>query len=176
MKLLSSIFIIILLNSCATTQSKDSLDLTTTEATTFNKGIAVSWKNIDEVPAKWIEVKNDSLGYLIYEPCDGSTPSMKFDDQLLSFNSIEAVTYNLKTGAEISADGNSLKFGIYQNVPEDGFDVIIKIFEAKEGIALIEFKEMYMLMTPIENVNAFRRIKNNCKYNKTKEVQFAPYK
>jgi len=38
-----------------------------------------NWKSLDDIPKKWIMVERDSLGYLVYAPCNGETPIITID-------------------------------------------------------------------------------------------------
>lgn len=33
-----------------------------------------TWDSLRDIPSKWIMVERDSIGYLVYDPCNGETP------------------------------------------------------------------------------------------------------
>ena len=54
------------------------------------------------------------------------------------------------------------------------FEIQAKIVDYKNGIVLWDFDGTKWFMTPKENYAKFRIIKNNCKTEKIKELDFLP--
>ena len=38
-----------------------------------------SWKNVDNIPKSWGMLERDSIGYVVYNPCNGGTPRITLD-------------------------------------------------------------------------------------------------
>src|SRR5512133_1579275 len=38
-----------------------------------------TWSSLSDIPKKWIKLERDSIGYLLYKPCNGGTPVILID-------------------------------------------------------------------------------------------------
>lgn len=133
------------------------------------------WKSLNAIQKEWIKVEKDKEGYLIYEPCDGNTETIKIEGARLTINwrienpqklELEKFTRLTKNDA-FRADAHD-----YENKKE--FEIKAKIVDYQNGIVLWEFDDIKWLMTPKENYTSFRIVKNNCKTEKKKELEFLP--
>ena len=185
MKNLVYIFVSLIILSCngqSKTQDKKTnekqkaeLDLTITYPKINHREIPKTWKSLNAIQKDWIKVEKDKDGYLIYQPCDGKTETVKLEGARLTINwriedsqkfELEKFTRLTENNA-FRADGHDVENKI-------GFEIKARIVDYKNGIVLWEFNGNKWLMTPKENFKSFRIIKNNCKTQKKKELDFLP--
>lgn len=188
MKPLLFFFTIALFSSCnkqekealTTKLAKDSLviapeklDLTVTHPKSENRKIPKSWKSLGAIQQNWIEVKKDENGYLIYEPCDGYTRSISFKNGYLhiQWQMEPEVVFNINKFTR-GKQNTTLMVDIYAGNSLDLSSVSAEIIDAENGLVLWEFNGEKWLMTPLENSENFRHIKNNCPDSKRGEMQF----
>ena len=192
MKQLSFLIILIVLNSCNqnsrknfdTNKSTDSLnnvseklDLTITQPKSENRKIPKSWKSLGSIQQNWIKVEKDDKGYLIYEPCDGETPTIKLvkgDLHIKPQIEPEQVFTIVKFTRTKSNKG--LMIDIYPGNNEEISSVYAEIIEPQNGLVLWEIGKEKLIMTPFENAINFRKIKNNCPDYKRGELKFIEQK
>ena len=148
-------------------RTNEKLDLIITEPKSNNTEIPSYWKSLSSIQKEWIEVEKDKDGYLIYEPCDGNTPTIKFERGKLvikpQIEPEEICEYDKFT--RLTGDKSfrmDTKFG----------EIKATIFDYKKGLVLWEINGDKQLMTPIENSKNFRHIKNNCPDEKRNELKF----
>lgn len=169
-------FILIPCNGQSKIQKENSeLDITTTYPKINLSQIPKTWKSLNAIQKDWIKVEKDKDGYLIYQPCDGKTETVELEGANLTINwriensqklELEKFT-RLTSNNAFRADGHDIENKI-------GFEITAKIVDYKNGIVLWEFNGNKWLMTPKENFKSFRIIKNNCKTEKKKELDFLP--
>ena len=132
-----------------------------------------TWESLDEIKIKWIKVERDSLGYLVYEPCNGETPMIIIDSEYLKIHwqledprklAIKKITR--LTGSSSFYISASDKYGNME------FTAIMK--DGKQKLVLWTFGEIKWVMTPYENKNMFRQIDNPCPTERKPEIQFLP--
>lgn len=158
-------------------QTKDGkenhpLDITITYPKLNLRLIPKTWKSLKAIQKQWIKVEKDTDGYLIYDPCDGSTATIEFVKTGIFINwGIEGQNYYIDKFTRLTGNkafrmdaGNTVK----------GFEIKARIVDSENGIVLWEFDGVKWLMTPKENQKYFRIIKNNCISEKRAELEFLP--
>ena len=175
MKILKSLFFLIIFSS-AHGQIKSDKDIIVNEPKSTNTKIPKTWKSLNSIQSNWIKVEQDEKGYLIYDPCDGSTPTIKFDNGYIIINSsLESEKFSFEKLTRITGN-KSFRLDSYNKENKTWFEIKAKIIDNKKGIVLWEFSGIKWLMTPIENKEKFRQIKNNCIRKKRSELKFFPIK
>lgn len=188
MKHLAFFVIIIVLNSCNQNSSKisdikkptdslinvsEKLELTITRPQSENRQISKIWKTRSDIQKKWIKVEKDENGYLIYEPCDGETPTISLNNDSIYIKwQIEPAFKFYRDKFTLITGKKSFRMDAYDKQNNTTFDVVAKIVDSKNGLVLWEFNDEKWLMTPIENIEKFRHIKNNCPNFKRGELHF----
>ena len=176
MNILKSIFLLILFTSTYGQVKKEKLNIIVTEPKSTNTKIPQTWKTLNSIQKEWIKVEKDEKGYLIYDPCDGTTPTIKFDKEYIIINSIwESEKFSFEKFTRITGN-KSFRLDAYNKETKTWFEIKAKIIDNKKGIVLWQFGDAKWLMTPIENKEKFRKINNDCIHNKTKELRFLPVK
>lgn len=128
----------------------------------------------EKLPTKWIEVKKDSKGYLIYLPCDGSTRSFDFQKEigvLEIVNQIESPTqidYEYSTNIQ-NDNWFILEFGKNK---KSLFSLKGAEYDKINQLVLFKFNDEKILVTPYENYDNFRKVENKCANEKVPELQF----
>ena len=160
-----------------TIESKEHLDLTITQPKSENREIPKSWESLNAIQKDWIEVKKDEKGYLIYDPCDGYTRRITFKNGYLYIQWQMEPEYKFYIDKFTRmTDNKSFRIDAYEENTQSGFPISAKIIDDENGLVLWEFgnemeKEKW-LMTPFENAENFRTIKNNCPDYKREELKF----
>lgn len=174
MKNLIYIFILFNVLSCKGQSKTTELDITTTYPKINLRKIPKTWKNLSAIQKEWIKVEKDKDGYLIYEPCDGNTETIKFENGTININwRIEGEKYSYEKFTRITGN-NSFRLDAYGIENKKSFEINAKIVDSKNGIVLWEFDGVKWLMTPKENYKSFRIVKNNCETEKKPELEFLP--
>lgn len=152
---------------------KEKLDLTVTQPKLGNRAIPTHWEHIRDIQKDWIEIKEDSAGYLIYEPCDGYTRSISIKNGYLY------VQYQMEPEYKYSIDkftriaGNkSFRLDAYDEATQTSLPMSAEIVDAESGLVKWKFNDEVWLMTPAENADKFRKIKYNCPDYKRNELEF----
>ena len=174
MNILKSIFLFIIFSSTYGQNKNDKQDIIVTEPKSTNTKIHQTWKSLSAIQKEWIKVEKDKNGYLIYDPCDGSNPTIKFDKGYLVINStLESDKFSFEKFTRITGN-KSFRLDAYNKENKTWFEIKAKIIDNKNGIVLWELSNVKWLMTPIENRDKFRQIKNNCPREKKSELKFLP--
>jgi len=154
------------------TKNEEKLDLTVTQPKSKKREIPKSWRSLAAIQKDWIKVEKDENGYLIYEPCDGSTPTISLNDGFSMKWQIEPAYKFYRDKFTLITGNKSFRLDAYDNEKDKTFEVFAEIVDSKNGLVLWKFNNEKWLMTPIENSNNFRHIKNNCPDYKRGELQF----
>ena len=151
------------------------LNLTITYPKTKSREIAKTWKSVNAIQKDWIKVEKDRDGYLIYQPCDGKTETIKLEGARITINwKIEnPQKFDLEKFTRLT-ENNAFRADGYDSEKKIGFEIKARIVDYKNGIVLWEFNGNRWLMTPKENYKTFRIVKNNCETEKKKEIDFFP--
>jgi len=127
----------------------------------------LKWKSINDIPKWWTMLQRDSIGYLIYHPCNGSTPKISIDkNNLIIYGQLDApdtVTIN-----KFTLETGNKSFSI------NASDITVEIKDAKRKLVLWTFGEYKWVMTPLEFKKDFRQINNPCPTEMKPEKQFLP--
>ena len=185
MKNLINIFVSFVILSCngqskteikkANEKQNAELDLTITYPKINRREIAKTWKSLNVIQKDWIKVEKDKDGYLIYQPCDGKTETIKLEGAHLTINwKIEnPQKFDLTKFTRLS-ENNAFRADGHDSENKMGFEIKARIVDYKNGIVLWKFNGNRWLMTPIENFKTFRIVKINCETEKKKEIDFLP--
>jgi hypothetical protein len=150
------------------------LDLKITYPKINHREIPQTWKSLDAIQKDWIKVEKDKDGYLIYQPCDGKTETVKLDGRLtINWRIEEPQKFELEKFTRLT-ENKEFRADAYDIENKIGFEIKARIVDYKNGIVLWEFNGIKWLMTPKENFKSFRIIKNNCETEKRKELEFLP--
>jgi hypothetical protein len=176
MNILKTVFLLLICSAAYGQSKNDKSNITVTEPKSTNAKIHKTWKSLDAIQKEWIKIEQDEKGYLIYDPCDGATPTIKFDEGYIVINSgLESAKFNYEKFTRFTGNA-SFRLNAYNTESKTWFEIKAKIIDNKKGIVLWEFSGVKWLMTPIENKEKFRTIKNNCPTKKRKELKFLPVK
>lgn len=130
-----------------------------------------SWKSIGDIQKKWIMLERDSLGYVVYNPCDGGTPRIYIDSGYVT------IYWQLDGPSKLSIDKFTRLRGnqaFYMNATNESgtIDFTVEIKDAKRKLVLWTFGGMKWVMTPVEQAKYFRQVNNPCRDEKKPEKQF----
>lgn len=152
---------------------KEKLDLIVTQPKSGSRVIPTHWERLSDIQKDWIEIKEDSEGYLIYEPCDGYTRSISIKNGYLyvQYQMEPAYKFSMEKFTRI-AGNQSFRLDAYDEATQTSFSVSAEIIDAKNGLVKWKFNDEVWLMTPAENADKFRKIKNNCPDYKRNELEF----
>lgn len=132
-----------------------------------------NWKSLDDIPKKWIMVERDSLGYLVYEPCNGETPIITIDSGYVTIYWQLDGSSKLVINKFTRLTGNR---SFYINAADEGenmeFTAMLK--NDKQKLVLWTFGDYKWVMTPYENKEEFRQVDNPCPTEMKPEKQFLP--
>ncbi len=135
---------------------------------------------VKEILGTYIQVERDSLGYLIYKPCQGRTPRIEVSqDSIIVFGQIdfparlEKTKLNEKKGSiRMKAENN----GIY-------WSFTWKQVDTDQGLVLVDWKwsaggsfsrkERAVYMNE-SKAKLIRRVENQCEGENATELQFLP--
>ena len=145
-----------------------------------NSPIVHTKTEVNEILGTYIQVERDSLGYLIYKPCQGRTPRIEVSqDSIIVFGQIdfparlEKTKLNEKKGSiRMKAENN----GIY-------WSFTWKQVDTDQGLVLIDWKwsaggsfsrkERAVYMNE-SKAKLIRRVENRCEGENATELQFLP--
>ena len=188
MRNITFLVIFIVLNSCNQNSRKTSdinkstdslnnisekLDLTIIQPKSENREIPKSWKSLGSIQQNWIKVEKDEKGYLIYDPCDGETPTIKLNKGYLHVKpQIEPETVFTINKFTRAKNNKGLIIDVYAGNDEEIPSVYAEIIDSQNGLVLWKIGDEKLIMTPLENSVNFRKIKNNCPDYKRSELEF----
>ncbi|MEO6671772.1 MAG: hypothetical protein ABIN36_19970 [Ferruginibacter sp.] len=138
------------------------------------------WANPNEVPKQWILLNRDSLGYLIYDPCDGSTPYINIDSGFVSiYSQLEGPDKFAINQFTIGSDKKS--FYVHATNEGSTLDLNAKVVDSKRKLVLWSFNcdkkgnhcERWVT-TASEFLREFRIVRNPCDSEKIAEKVFLP--
>lgn len=143
-------------------------------------------------PNSWTMLERDSIGYLVYAPCDGSTPKIYIekDSTLILQWQLEKSEFKIK---EITKTKNNIYlincYGTFENntliANDQNIIFQIKLVDKKRNLYLwswlTDFGEHLNIMdttkwvmTPTKYVDKFRKIDNPCPTEMKVEKRFLP--
>ena len=132
-----------------------------------------TWTSLAAIPHHWIKLERDSLGYLIYSPCDGGTPRIYIDSGYVK------IYWQIGGPDRYSIDkftrlkGNrSFYIGTLMDTQFVEFTAEIK--DPKRKLVLWTFYDMKWVMTPVEDTTDFRLVDNPCPHQMLPEKKFLP--
>ncbi len=132
----------------------------------------LKWKDINDIPDKWVMLERDSVDYLVYSPCNGSTPKISIDkNYIVIFWQLDAPDTLSINKFTIGKDNKSF----YITDRNGNSIVTVEIKDAKRKLVLWSFSgDNKWVMTPQEFSEDFRKIKNPCPTEMKPEKQFLP--
>jgi hypothetical protein len=141
-------------------------------------------------PKRWTMVQRDSIGYLIYIPCDGSTPEININKHLLTVQwQLESQTYEIKNIVRTSAGKYQLEcYETTNGKIIEGRPIIdfqIKLVDNQKNLYLWTWitnindhqsskDTTRWIMIPSKYANNFRKVDNPCPTKKKAEKTFLP--
>jgi hypothetical protein len=179
MKTLLYIFFLFVLIPCdgqSKIQNENAeLDITITYPKMNLSQIPKTWESLNSIQKTWIKVEKDKNGYLIYKPCDGETETVKLEgaNLIINWRIDNSQKFELEKFTRLT-NNDAFRGDAYDVQNKIGFEIKAKIVDYQNGIVLWEFNGNKWLMTPKEKSDSFRIIKNNCKTEKKKELDFLP--
>lgn len=167
------LFIALVFSITISCQKNKKLNIIETNPTSPIKPFQKDWAR-KNIPQKWIEIKKDEKGYLIYQPCEGNTVTIDFNAnsgiEIINQLEIKKIEYDIRD--EINSDA---KFFInFSKNKKQVFEIEATEYDSKNQIALFKIEDDYFLMTPFENKDSFRKIQNMCVKEKVDELEFLP--
>lgn len=167
------LFIALVFSITISCQKNKKLNIIETNPTSPIKPFQKDWAR-KNIPQKWIEIKKDEKGYLIYQPCEGNTVTIDFNAnsgiEIINQLEIKKIEYDIRD--EINSDA---KFFInFSKNKKQVFEIEATEYDSKNQIALFKIENHYFLMTPFENKDSFRKIQNMCVKEKVDELEFLP--
>ena len=155
-------------------KSSQKLNLIESNPTKAITSFKSDWAR-ENVPLKWIEVKKDSKGYLIYKPCDGETFFIDFNPKKKSAEIHWALEPEYIEFYYLTTINNDKDFFVLLAEKEKTiFEAKFKEYDSKNQIVRVTFDDYEFLMTPFVNLNSFRKIENKCDKKKVSELEFLP--
>ena len=111
------------------------LDLTITHPKINLREIPKTWKSLNAIQKDWIKIEKDKNGYLIYQPCNGITETVKIEGSSLTIN------WKIENPQKFELEKFTRLTGNYAYRADD-YDVKSKIgFEIKARI--VDYKNGY---------------------------------
>lgn len=163
------IFFILIFSSFHSCISKDDPGFSNTIPST-------KWTSLHQLEGLWTELERDSIGHLLYEPCDGSTPRILISkDSVVLKHQIEMPT-RLKID---QYDISGKKITILASSGKLKYNFIFKIIESHSKLIICKWSNNYgnngkeVLTTEIFK-NEIRRVKDSCDIDKIPNQQFLP--
>ena len=128
-----------------------------------------------KIPQKWTQLSRSEKGYVVYQPCDGSTPTIVIQKSALIINwqlesdphTIQNVQQTSDSTFEIDCDNSKLK-------------IIVKWLNKEHSTALWKFQHSEdgetrkWVMCPTKLKTQFPFVDNPCPTGKIKEKAFLP--
>lgn len=143
------------------------------------------WNDASDLQGTWITLERDSIGYLIYEPCDkGYSSSITVNETKIIYKiGYEGLDTLQIDAVKILNSSNEIEVSAYNDYYS--INSLLKIIDADENLYLwkwelrpkIEPKAIRKgkrMMTRQEFRNEFRYIKNPCDSGRVSEKQFLP--
>ncbi len=166
MKSMIVLFLVITSTSCISQAEKKE-----------NSEVPDHWESLTDLEGKWIEVERDSIGYFLYQPCDGQTPNIIVSNDSITLNhQIEEPTILPIDKISITKDSIT----IYTNTEILTAEFIFKIVDPNADHIL--FKWNYpkyenkgkQVIAKAASVKKMRNIENPCDTGKVPDHQFLP--
>ncbi|MBX7225497.1 MAG: hypothetical protein K1X55_05670 [Chitinophagales bacterium] len=131
------------------------------------------WHSLNEIPKNWTMVERDSLGYLVYNPCNGNTPKITIDSGYIT------IFWQLDAPTKLSIDKFAIIIGnksFYINTYDDGesTEFTASLKDNQQQLVLWTFGDFKWVMIPAELENSFRTIDNPCPNEMKQEKSFLP--
>jgi hypothetical protein len=132
-----------------------------------------TWKTVRDIPKKWIMVERDSIGYLIYDPCNGETPMISIDSGYVTvYWRLDAPRKLVINKYIKSKEQQSFFIDAADEFGNVVFTAIMK--DNKQNLVLWSFDDHKWVMTPLENKKSFRHVDNPCPTVMKPEKKFLP--
>jgi hypothetical protein len=132
-----------------------------------------TWTSLNDIPKKWTKLERDSIGYLLYKPCDGGTPVISIDSGYVTIYWQLDAPDKLPIEKFTRLKGNKA-FYINAGNQNTRIDFTAEIKDSKQKLILWTFGDNKWIMTPFDNRNNFRFIDNPCPTEMKPEKQFLP--
>jgi hypothetical protein len=137
---------------------------------------------LKEILGTYIQVERDSLGYLIYKPCDGRTPRIEVtQDSIIVFGQIDFPARLEKF--KITEKKGTIRMKAH-NIDEIYWNFNWRPVGTEHDLVLVEWKwasrigsfkqKGRALYAPESNASDMRIVRNKCNSEKVPELQFLP--
>ena len=139
--------------------------------------VGVNSFDLDRLVGTWTEIERDSMGFFLYQPCDGNTPEVRISkDSIILVHQIEDAT-------EMRIDSliryrDSIAVLASSNFREGMF--VLKKIESEEDFLLFKLyfpkhnNRYKQIIMRIENSKAMRKVVDSCLTEKTATRHFLP--
>lgn len=128
-----------------------------------------------KLPSSWTQLNKSETGYVLYKPCDGSTPTVSIKGLSLIINwQLESEMHKIKNIIQVS--DSVIKI----NCDNSNFIIIIKWLDKERTKALWKFQNIdnndifKWVMCPTKFKSQFPFVDNPCPTEKIKEKVFLP--
>lgn len=144
--------------------------LITISLTSFSQ---TTWNSIRDIPRMWIMVERDSIGYLVYDPCNGGTPMISIDSGYVTVYWRLDAPRKLVINKFIKLKG---KQSFFINAADEFGNIVFTatMKDEKQKLVLWTFDDRKWVMTPFDNKKSFRYVDNPCPNEMKPEKQFLP--
>lgn len=124
------------------------------------------------LPQNWTQLSRTETGFVVYDPCDGSTPTIKMAiPQLIINGQLESEQYIIM---------QLIKHQTGFNIKCEGLDIYVKWLDKKKIKAVWKFNyfnsnavyNYKIVMCPAEYTNKFLFVNNPCPKGKIDEKKF----
>lgn len=144
----------------------------------------IKWTNISDVNDSWISLERDDKGYLIYKPCNGSTPRIVIDSGVIAIHwqldapdkfRIEKFTaVKDPQGILFSGYNHEIQAQFMAEVVNPQSKLVLWTWTTYWDKAPGEKGEYKWLTTPAKFEKEFRVVDNPCPTEMKVEKQFLP--
>ena len=128
-----------------------------------------------KLPQKWTQLSRSENGYVVYQPCDGSTPTVEIKNSNLLINwQLESDLHTIK--AILQTSDSTFKL----DCDNANLDISVKWLNKEHLTALWKFqysgenKVLKWVMCPTKLKSRFPFVENPCPTGKIKEKTFLP--
>lgn len=144
----------------------------------------VIWSSLKAIPTHWTKLERDEKGYLVYDPCDGNTPTIIIDkDNITIYSQIDQP--DVLSIDKFTRLKDNKAFYLRATNHNLSAEILSTIVDAKRKLVLWQIdlswngnqsakSQMRMVMSPEPYAKTFRVLKHPCKNVKEAEKAFLP--
>lgn len=150
----------------------------------YNLTIKDYWENITDINGTWISLERDNLGYLVYQPCNGSIAKIMVNHGKISIKWTHDSTEPFYIHNISRMNNNEISFVAFNSTGMRA-DFKARIVDSKRKLVLWKFKIFWeenqhessdykLITTRQEFKKEFRFIDNPCPKEMKEEKSFLP--